>query len=50
MKNLIFIIAIFAVFCSCQKDEYPNIRMEPAPVIPKTVDSTGLDVIYPDSI
>ena len=51
MKNLILLSLIIAFLCSCQKDEYPDIKMEPAPVIPKTVDTTsGVNIIYPDSI
>ena len=51
MKYLFFITALVLFsLTSCQKDEYPDIRMEPAPPIPLVVDSVGVETITPDSL
>jgi len=51
MKTLFFFIAIlFVGLTSCQKDEYPNIKIEQAPIIPLYVDSVGVETLSPDSL
>jgi hypothetical protein len=47
MKNLIFILFVFALFCSCQKDKYENISTE---LYSRPVDTTLVYILPPGII